>query len=410
LAKKPQPDQLTDTPKPRKTFRKLMLRGTALGTAVGLYFGAPYIDMATDSYTLPPMADCSPHNSAIVQQETPPSEMRDAAMQAVLDAPESVGALTIQAILSKGGSSGRMNAMLRDGLGIPVTYDKADESKAYKQSCEFRGDLLDVSIFNPLLLDGMTQADMENQDNYIQFHALMNYYDEASANKAVAYYQPDTGTLLISTLGLTHNENNDRAIAAISENTDRLVPYEFAEKFIGELRDQIRAQGLKVNNTSIMSHSLGTAGGVLMKGMLEKFMANQMVFGKKPSLTIVEGFGESLAADAVTAHLDLPREKLTRNTISMRSGDENDANIIAAEWDSNRTIGEKVYAISFPEGQESHRMEDIVRGVVKGERKITRFEGRFHTDGADRLKGEGGQFLGKLAREGRELRQTLGLD
>lgn len=410
MAKKPQPDQLTDTPKPRKTFRKLMLRGTALGTAVGLYFGAPYIDMATDSYTLPPMADCSPHNSAIVQQETPPSEMRDAAMQAVLDAPESVEALTIQAILSKGGSSGRMNAMLNDELGIPVTYEKSAESADYKQSCETRGDLLDVAIFNPLLLGNATQADVENAGNYIQFHAVMNYADEASGNKAVAYYQSDTGTLLISTLGLTKYENHDRAIAAITENTDRLVPYEFAEKFIGELRDQIRAQGLKVNNTSIMTHSLGTAGGVLMKGMLEKSMANQMVFGKNPSLTMVEGFGESLAADAVTAHLDLPRDKLTRNSVSMRSGDKDDANIIAAEWDSNRTIGEKVYAISFPEGEESHRMEDILRGVLKGERGISSFEGRFHTDGVDRLKGEGAQFLGKLAREGRELRQTLSLD
>lgn len=409
MAETPDKKAVTDTPKPRRTFRKLMLRGTALGAAVGLYLGAPYIDMATDSYTLPPMPDCASHSSSILTDAIDATAQHDAAIDALLNQPESEAALVMQAVLSKGGTAGRMNAMLDDDLGIPVNVERAEASKAYADSCETRGILQDVAIYNPLMLEGMTPADAENPDHYIQFRAVMNYHDKASANKAVAYYQPDSGTLLISTLGLTQDENNDRALAAATGNTERLVPYEFAEKFIAELRDQIRAQGLKVENTAIMTHSLGTAGGVLMKGMLENSMANKMVFGKHPSLTMVEGFGESLAAEAVQARLDIPRDKLTRNTISVRSGNDGDANIIAAEWDGNHTIGEKVYAITAPEGQETHRMEDIMRGVIKGERKIIRYEGTFRTDGMDRLKGEGAEILGKLARTGRDFRQSVGL-
>lgn len=398
MAKEPKEDS-------RKT-RRLLRRTTALSTAVGLYLAAPYIDMATDSYDLPPMPDCGTHSSAILAEHAMPS-VGDAANAAMMhklaNEPASAESLIVQAILNKGGTSGRLKSLLDNELELDVKHAKSAESQAYESSCDYRGELIDIQIENPLLRGA------EGEKNYLQFKAIANYDDEPSANKVVAYFEPDSGTLLISTVGLTRYENHDRAIAAITGNTERLVPYEFAEKFIAELRDQVREQGLQVNHTSILSHSLGTAGGVLMKGMLEDSMANKMVFGKNPSLTMVEGFAESLAADDVVEKLGIDHEKLTRNSVSVRSGGDGTANIITTEWGDNQTIGREVYAISCPDNEDNHRMDGIAKGLIDGTRSVEPYEGTFRTEGSELVKGQGAEFVGKLAKLGREIRQQTGL-
>lgn len=387
--------------------KKWLLRSTALGTAVAMYMGGPYIDMATDSYELPPMTDCAEYSAEIEMERAGSPALQQQAMSEFLNDPASANTLIMQSILSKGGTEGRMNAMVRDTPSLDIQTEKSPNSADYKNSCDTRGDLIDIAIYNPLLKETPPVDGQGHEDDYLHFKAIANFDDPASGNKAVAYYQPDSGTLFIGTVGLTADENHDRAWAAISGNTERLVPYEFADKFIAELRDQLRDQGVKVSNTTIFSHSLGTPGGVLMKAKLEQSMANQVVFGKNPSLTIVEGFGESLAAEAVIEETGISSDKLTRNTVSVRSGGKGTANMIATEWHSNQTIGREVYSISSPDGTAAHELGNIVDGLVKGSRKVSPTDEKFTTVREEMLKGRGIEVLGKLAKAGREFRQTI---
>lgn len=405
MTEKPQ-DKPAEGRKKRRVARKV----AAAGTVAAVYFGGPYVKMVTDSYELEPMTPCDTYSSQIIREDAPQVEAAVQAMSDIFDKPASVNTLLIQTILDNGGTKGRINQYTGGQAGIEVTAEQSAHSTAYDESCETRGILQDVRMFNPVLYNPATyEVDKENPDNYLTFRALANYEDEVSANKAIAYYHEATGTLLIGTVGRTGEENYDRAIATISSNTERAVPFDFMDNFLSEVKDQLRSQQLKVNNTAILGHSLGVIGAVTLKGMIESSHANQVIFGKDPSLTLLEGFGESFAADAVTKRFDLSFDKLTRHSVSIRSGGAGEANIIGSEWGNNQTIGRQVYAVSAPEGEESHTIRGIAYGLLDGEREVTPFSGEFSPDLKEKLLGEGAEVLGKLAQAGRVFRQHTGL-
>lgn len=400
-------DFLPEAKKPKKIFR----RTAALGTAVGLYFGGPYIDMATDSYTLPPMTPCDSFSAPLVDGRPDAAQAQQQVMLNLLNEPASRDSLVIQSILASGGKEGRLNGFLDDNIGLRATAQPSEYSQKYDESCGVRDVLQDIRIFNPLLKsEGTYEAEKNNPDNYLEFKAIANYQDPISANKVVAYYQKETGTLLLAATGRSHDENEDRAIAVATGNLDRIIPYEFMENFLGEVKDRIRQDGLQVNNTAIFGHSLGVSGAILLKGMLETSHANQVVFGKQPTLTLVEGFGESLAAEAVSDRFDIPQEKLVRNSVSVRSGGEGTANIVAHEWSGNDTVGARVYSLTAPtNGEDSHGLHGIARGLMNGSRTATPYGGDFSTNGDDLFKGQTLQVLGKVAKIGRDLRQATGI-
>ncbi|MBM3618960.1 MAG: hypothetical protein FJX23_10525 [Alphaproteobacteria bacterium] len=402
---------LTDFLPPAKKPKKIFRRTAALGTAVGLYFGGPYIDMATDSYDLPPMTPCDSYSAPLIDGRPDAGRAQEQAILNLFENPGSRDSLVIQSILASGGAEGRLRGFLDNHVGIDAKAALTEQSQAYDESCGVRGILQDISIFNPLRINAATyDEDRKNPENFLEFKAVANYQDPVSANKVAAYFHEETGTLVLAATGRSHDENADRAIAVATGNLERLMPYEFMDNFLGEVKDRIRQDGLKVNNTTIFGHSLGVSGAIVLKGMLETSHANQVIFGKQPVLTLVEGFGESLAAEAVSEKFGIPQEKLVRNSISARSGGVSTANIVAAEWDGNHTVGEKVYSLTAPGGEEdTHGLHGITRGLMNGSRTSTLYSGDFSTSGSDLFKGQTLQVAGKLAKIGRDLRQATGL-
>lgn len=401
------PDLLPEAKRPKKIFR----RTAALGTAVGLYFGGPYIDMATDSYDLPPMTPCDSYSAPLIDGRPDAGQAQEQAILNLFDNPGGRDSLVIQSIIASGGAEGRLSGFLNNNVGLDAQVALSEQSQGYDDSCGVRGILQDISIFNPVRMNAATyETDRQNPENFLEFKALANYQDPVSANKVVAYYHQETGTLLLAATGRSHNENADRAIAVATGNIDRLVPYEFMENFLGEVKDRLREDGLKVKNTTIFGHSLGVSGALVLKGMMESSHANQVMFGKQPVLTLIEGFGEGIAAEAVSDKFEISQEKLVRNSVSVRSGGVSTANIVAAEWDGNHTVGEKVYSLTAPGGEEdTHGLHGITRGLMNGSRTSTAYGGDFSTSGADLFKGQTLEVAGKLAKIGRDLRQATGL-
>lgn len=394
-----------------KQHKKLLRRTTALGTAVGLYFAAPYIDMATESYDLSPMPDCASHSSVIDAEPNGESEIREEAVDKMFSDPASIPSVAIQGILQKGSSGPRLEGMMHHQKDTIVIHpQRSPESSDYMNSCETRSSLTDIEIYNPLLLEeGNIGKDSQDPADFIEFKALANFSDAPSGNRAVAYYQPDTETLVIGVVGMKHNENYDRPLAVIADNVDRVVPFEFAQKFLDEISTQLRDQKLPVSQTSIITHSLGTPGGITIKGMIETSHAKQVVFGKEPALTMVEGFGEGFAAEAVEDRLGVSHDRLTRNSVTIRTGGDGDSSIPGTEWGFNQTIGKEVYSIDVAEGHNQHDLGRLVKGILNGDHNLQPYDGEFTRGNVDMLKGEGAELLGKLAKLGRNVREGLSI-
>ena len=396
------------------TARQKFLRAAATAAAAaaaveGGAAAAPYLDSATKNYDLPPMDNCSAYNVVLSDDATSPAEINQHAIASIFNEPAGKTSVILQSILSKGGTTGRIDHMITQDVGIEINSKINEDSGSYSASCDYRGPLIDIAIKNPLLIATNGRPYKETQpEDFLHFKAIANLDDAASGNKAVAYYEENSGTLFMGTVGLTADENNDRAWAAITGNTERLVPNEFADNFLGEVTDQIKQQGLEVNNTAIFSHSLGTAGGILLKAKIQDSFANQHIFGKNPQLTIVEGFGESLAAEAIIKDTGLAPQQLTRNTLSIRSGGEGTANIIASEWESNKTIGLNTYSVTAPEEENTHRLPEMVKGLINGTRTINPTNELFLPNKWDRIKGEGLELVGEASRVGRNIRNSIG--
>lgn len=378
-----------------------MQHTTALTTAAGIFFSAPFIADVTDSHSLPPIADCTSYSAPLVDGPA----ITSAQMPTDTASRES---LIIQSILISAGDQEKMD-LVQGHLKLPVKTQPMEGAKAYGDSCEVRVPLADVAIFDPALYDRSTIAtEKNNPDNYLNFKAIASFADPASDSIALAFYEPKSGTLSIQTVGLTPNEGINRVVAVLSENDERAVPLEFAQAFLQEVREQVRGQGLDVRRTEVNSHSMGATAGIAIKGLLESSQANRVVFGGNPSLTIIEGFGESYAAGVVAEELGISQEKLTRNTTTVRSGQEGEANVVAAETNLNHPIGQRVYSISN-HGVDTHALPDIAIGLLNGNRKVSPYNGNFSAEGTTSLQVDIAGILGKMVKAGREVRQSVGL-
>lgn len=386
--------------KPRHPFKTALQNTTAVATAAGVFFGLPIAADVTDSHSLAPLEQCSSYSAPLVDGPAPTS----AQMPTDTASRES---LIIQSILISAGDPEKMG-LIEGHLRLPVEATPAAGGEGYGASCGIRVPLADIAIFDPARYDRSTIAtERNNPDNYLNFQAIASFHDKESDSIALAYYESKSGTLSIQTVGLTPDEGHDRVVAVLSENDERAVPLEFARGFLAEVRDQVRGRGLQVNQTEVYSHSMGATAGVAIKGLLETSQANRIVFGDSPSLTITEGFGESYAAGVVEEALGISRERLTRNTSSVRSGGEGEANIVAAESPLNQPIG-RTYSIST-HGVDTHALPDIAIGLLNGNRKLTPYHGDFTASGTTSVQVDMASMLGKVIKAGREGRQAIGL-
>lgn len=401
--------------KPKSTFRKWARNTTALGTAAGIFLATPYVLDATASHELSPLPDCPSYSAVAPQDPTqqqaitvePLSNIQVA--QSLYSEPEKKSSFILNGALNSMGDLTKM-WLIDNSVQIKAEAVPRDEAQAYDESCaDLREPLRDLRIFNPVLYDKSTYPQMKDDPaNYLTFQNIAHFKDEASGNIMLAFYEPQSRVLSLQVVGIWHEEGDARMIAGVTENTDRVIPYAFAERFLTEVREQVRSRGLEVSGTSIFAHSMGASGGVLLKGLIETGHANRLVFGQNPKLTLVESFNESLAAQTISEKLGIPMDKLTHNTISARSGGEGTANYIAAEWDTNHPIGERVYSISA-NGADTHALPDIMIGLLNGNRKLTPYDGQFTASGMNAVTVNVGQFLGKLAKGGRDVREALGI-
>lgn len=387
--------------KNRRPFKTFLQNTTALAAGAGVFFGAPILADVTDSHTLPPLEDCPSYSAPLVDGPAATS----AQMPTDNASRES---LIIQSILIRAGDPQKMG-LIEEHLRLPVNVTPAAGGEAYGESCGIRVPLGDIAIFDPARHDRETIAtERDNPDNYLHFQAIASFHDKESDSIALAFFEPQSGTLSIQTVGLTPDEGHDRVVAVLSQNDERAVPMDFARGFLAEVRDQVRGQGLDVRRTEVFSHSMGAQAGVAIKGLLETSAANRLVFGNDPGLTIIEGFGESYAAGVVAESLDISRERLTRNTVTVRSGQQGEANIVAAESDLNQPIGQQVYSLST-HGVDTHALPDIAIGLLNGNRQVSSFDGVFTASGTTSVQVDLGSFLGKAIQAGREARQAIGL-
>lgn len=383
-------------------------RNLLTGSLVGATALSPVAAAATDSYDLEPLPDCPSFTSQVIEQDATVSDAAQQAAANLVNAPASNSSMVIQAVLVSAGDASKMELMDR-ALQIDIHTHADAASQAYGEGCAHRSELRDIRMFNPALYDPATYDELrQDSDNYIEFQALAAYEDPASDNILRAYFEPRSGTLTIAAVGLTPDEGFERVLAVASENTDRVIPYDVADAFINELRRTILENGLTVNRTAIASHSMGTSGGVLVKAMLESSQVNRLLFGKDPSLTLIEGFGESLAAETVSRELDIPLHLITRNSHSLRSLKNGEANIVAHEWEGNHPIGEQVYAVHTA-AVDTHALPDMAIGLLNGKREIVPYDGEFRAGTREVLLGDTVQWAAKLAKAGRETREALGL-
>lgn len=392
------------------------------------------IDYATRPMAAPPIATCSNLNTNVfnglyhpppkdrsqvkyydVATSESPAPTNNQVVWDMVSQPATVNSVIIQALLNNGYSQDRARDSAGDQLGvvsrrtgIPVIATKNALSDTYRDSCAVRSDLINMNILRP-------GSDPSDPANYIEFKSIMAFEDKGSGSKGVAYYQPDTGVLTLHTTGRTRGENTDRAVAVIAGNTDYAVPFEFAERFMDEVAKQVKAQGLKVTATTLESHSLGANAGIAIKGVLESKHAYKQLFGDV-TFTLLEGFGESQAAEATARHYDLPMDKLVKNTYSIRSGDENTANVIGAETRFNHTIG-KTYQIDFFLTDDDRRARDIQLGthdltvltqcLSQGYAEIRPFSGKFGSSGDAYWQDKAFEIVGGWAKTVRNVRGVV---
>lgn len=383
-------------------FKRRAVAGALAGAAVL----SPVAQAATNSYELAPLPDCDPFTAQISSHSSDATPAQKAARDLVV-APASPSSIVIQAILLSAGDEEKMREM-DNALQVAISTTRNADSTAYQQSCALHDELRDISIFNPALYDARTYNKLKDDPaNHITFQSLAVYRDADSDTVLRAYYEPTTGTVSIVSAGMAVGEGFERALGVITENTDRVIPYALAEQFVQELQRTILENRLQVNQTAIAAHSMGASGGILLKGMLESTQLNRLVFGASPSLTVIEGFGESLAAQTISQQLDIPMDKLTRNSASLRSLKDGEANMVAREWDTNHPIGERVYAVESV-SKDTHALPSMAIGLLNGKNRITPYEGEFRADNGQEILAAGTQFLGKLAKVGRDVRETLG--
>lgn len=406
--KTPSPEEAAHQKLIRKTSRQARFkRNLATGTLVSAAAVAPVMAVATDGYDLEPLPDCTPFTAQVIE-DIPASDITQKTVTDLVDTPASNSSMVIQAVLISAGDESKMKLMDK-ALQIDITTRPDEQSYDYGDSCGVRSELRDIRMFNPALYEKSTYEEMRSdRDNYIEFQAIAAYEDPASNNIMRAYFEPQTGTLTIATVGMTPEEGFERPLAAATGNTDRVIPYDVASAFVNELRRTILENKLTVNRTAIASHSMGVSGGVLIKSMLESSHVNELVFGKDPSLTLIEGFGESQALEAVSRELDVPMERITRNSSSLRSLKDGAANLIAHEWEGNTPIGEQVYAVNTT-AIDTHALPDMAIGLLNGKREIVPYEGEFRAAGQEEVLANLGQWTGKIIKVVRDAKDTLGL-
>lgn len=396
----------------QKLIRKLdrsarFKRRAVAGALVGATALSPVVAAATDSYDLAPLPDCEPFSVSVQAQDAASSATQKLGNDLV-NVPAGNGSVVLQSVLISAGDAAKMEEMDK-ALPIAIRTAPSTLSVEYENSCGIRQELRDVTMFNPALYDAPTYASLKDDpSHYVTLQALAAYYDEASDSMLRAYFEPSSGTLTIQSVGMTEGEGYERALAAASGNTDRVIPYELAEDFIRELQQTILENHLSVKQTAIAAHSMGASGGILIKGMLETSQVNRLVFGAQPSLTIIEGFGESQAAETISKERDIPLATLTRNSVSLRSLKDGAANLVAHEWDGNHPIGEQVYAVESV-SEDTHALPSMAIGLLRGKNHIVPYDGTFTAKGAEGALAVGGGVLAKLVKAGRDAREGLGI-
>lgn len=391
--------------------RKFLMKAASitLGAAAVADFGLGTLvnkspAFLTDSYTPPPLPgyivatpDISKNVDTICDSNAFPS------ISKLIESPVDPVSLAIQGNLDLADSKQEMDK------SSAFKYKENAHSVAYKASGEIRSDLYDLNIFDPAKYDEATyEVEKHKPENYLVFRTIAHHHNPHTGDKAVALLHPETGTLVISTAGF-RKEWLNRPFGIFTRDASRTVSPEFAKQFLGELSDQIAANHLQLNKTLITSHSIGVANGMLMQTQIRLSPTLQEKFGGVPHMVALEGFGESLAADAIAKKYSIPKEEIGVDISSVRvarpSTDE------GHEYPKfNLAVGHKRYAIpNMGESEDPHRSDILANWLTTGRSVVEATQERFKRPASLRKEKEIESALGEIFKAGREGRDFIGL-
>lgn len=376
-----------------------------LGTVVN---GKP--SFATDSYTPPPLPGYSTATPVIEGADFPrhnpeayPSLLK------LVENPTDSSSLAIQGILDLSDSKEAMDTAIREKKNPAFEYAENKHSATYKASGEIRGPLYDLRIFDPAKYNKQTyEVEKHKPKNYLRFHMVAHHENPHTGDKAVAMLHPETGTLVISTAGF-RNEGLNRPFGIFTNDASRTVSPEFAEQFLGELAEQIAANHLRPDKVLISSHSIGVANGILLQAQIRSSPMLQERFGGIPHMVAMEGFGESLAADAIANKYHIPKHKIGVDISSVRvAGPSTDE---GHEYDYNKAVGHRRYAIrNIGESDDPHRSDVIADWLFSGHSEVVNAAHQSFQRPAHMRKEKGLEgTLGKVFESGREARDFIRL-
>lgn len=365
--------------------------------------------LSTNSYNPPPLPGYSvatPNIPGMDDSLTTPGTFPS--VLKLVENPTDRVSLAIQGILDLADSGESLDTAIKEKKNPPFEYTENSYSQAYKASGEIRGSLYDLRIFDPAKYDERTyEAEKHDPDNYLHFRKVAHHENPHTGDKAIALLHPETGTLVISTAGF-RNEGLNRPLGIFSGDAARTVNPEFAEQFLEELSDQITAQHLQPRNVLISSHSIGVANGILMQAQIRSSPTLQRQFGGVPHMVALEGFGESLAADAVAATHDIPRSQIGAGISSVRiSGPATDE---GHEYDYNKAVGHQRHAISnIGDTEDPHRSDVISDWLTTGRSEVMPTQRPFLRPADMRKEKALYNTIGEAVELGRKARDLIGL-
>lgn len=365
---------------------------------------------ATRDYTPPPLPACSTFADVKASQNNNDADI--SAFQTVtdlVDNPVSAASLAVQAILNHADTTHELDKIAGGKITPYVTYKENAYSEAYIASCqELRSPLFDVTLFDPSKYDANTYEEEKlKPENQLHFKAVAHYENKETGDKAIALLHAETGTLVISTIGLTETEGKSRMWGVLSGDPKRTVHMDFTGKFLQELAMQIEELNIPVRATIFSSHSMGVANGLTMLAQTHQSERLQKAFGGIPPLVAMESFGESLAAEETENLTGLPVKKMADNIYSVRVSP---ATFIGHEWDNNQAVGNERYGMVRPEGEKHdyHRLATLAELLTTGKMPVEKHEGKFGSKLSERWWAEALQAIGKIAEKGRNVREGLG--
>lgn len=356
---------------------------------------------AVQDYTPPPL----PAHSAFADAKTERG-MDVSAFKTVtdlVDNPVNAASLAVQAILNHADTTQELDKIAGGKIVPHVIYEESEHSAAYVSSCEeLRGRLFDVTLFDPSKYDANTYEEEKlKPENQLRFKAVAHYENKETGDKAIALLHAETGTLVISTIGLTETEGKSRMWGVVSGDPKRTVHMDFTGQFLQELAMQIEEHDIPVRATIFASHSMGVANGMTMLAQTHQSERLQKAFGGIPPLVAMESFGESLAAEETEKQTGLPVRTMAENIYSVRVSP---ATFIGHEWDNNKAVAER-HGMMRPKGEKHdyHRLAELAELLTTGRMPVEKQESKFHSRISERWWAEALQAIGKLAEKGRDV-------